>query len=260
VCVSRPRAGAGSYIELGEARIGPGRAVGAASSERLDARWDLAWTAPEPALHHLPAEWMYRASFPRTKLLTEAPGASFSGTVRAGDREIALDAWPGMVGHNWGAEHARRAIWIHGAGFSGHERTWLDLGIGRVGLGPLTTPWIANGAISIDGERHRLGGLGQIRGTHIEETPERCDFRLAGQGVALDGTVGAPRERFVGWIYAQPDGGERQTVNCSIADMRVTVHRPGTPPLTLALDAAAAYELQMGERYPPIPVQPFADG
>ena len=27
-------------------------------------------------------------------------------------REIEVDRWPGMVGHNWGAEHAERWTWI----------------------------------------------------------------------------------------------------------------------------------------------------
>jgi len=72
--------------------------------------------------------------------------------------------------------------------------------------------------------------------------------------------VEAEGSRFVGWIYAQPDGAERQTVNCSIADLRLTVARPHKPPLQLSSVGTAAYELQMRERYTAIPVQPFPDG
>src|SRR5579884_4274878 len=61
--VDDPRAGAGRYLELGEARIEPGRARGAA----LQASWDVSWSAVEEPLWHLPAGWMYSGSFPRTK-------------------------------------------------------------------------------------------------------------------------------------------------------------------------------------------------
>lgn len=258
--VADPGTGPDHYIHMGEARFEPGRVVGAARTDQLDASWELEFEGSEPPLRHLPSERMYRARVPRTKVLTPHPAVTFRGRVVAGDRVIEVDGWPGTIGHNWGAEHARRAIWIHGTNFSGHEDSWIDLAIGRVKLGPVTTPWIANGVLSLDRVRYRLGGLPRARATTIEETPERCHFRIAGEGITVDGTVGAPRERFVGWIYAQPSGEERQTVNCSIADMHLEVSREGTAPLTLEVGGGAAYELQMQERYPEIPVQPFPDG
>jgi hypothetical protein len=261
VQVAGPRAGPGRYIELGEAWLDGSSAAGQAPSEHLDAEWELTFSGSEEPLRHLPRDWMYRSRLPRTKVLSPHPAVLVRGAARAGSREIRLDGWPGTVGHNWGAEHARRAIWVHGANFHGHERAWIDLAIGRVGVGPLTTPWIANGALSLDGVRHRLGGLERVASTRVAETPERCELGLEGSaGMRVELTVGAPRERFVGWLYAQPDGSERQTVNCSIADMELTVARPGRPALPLELHGGAAYELQMSERYPPIPLQPFPDG
>ncbi|HYP49023.1 MAG TPA: hypothetical protein VEQ61_10335, partial [Thermoleophilaceae bacterium] len=70
----------------------------------------------------------------------------------------------------------------------------------------------------------------------------------------------AAPKRFVGWVYADPDGSEHHTVNCSIADMRLTVERDGRGPLELALSGGAAYELGMRERDHGMPLQPFADG
>jgi hypothetical protein len=72
--------------------------------------------------------------------------------------------------------------------------------------------------------------------------------------------VSAPRERFVGWIYADPDGSEHQTVNCSIADMRLIVERKGRPPMQLTVEGGAAYELGMRERNHGMEVQPYRDG
>jgi hypothetical protein len=207
---------------------------------------------------------MYNAPVPRTKLVTPYPAARFSGTVSFGDRTVALDGWPGMVGHNWGAQHAERWIWLHAASFDGRASdTWLDVGIGRIKLGPWTTPWIASGVISIAGERRRLGGIERARSTHVAERPDGARFTLPGPDFTISGDVSAPRERFVGWVYADPDGSEHNTLNCSIAQMKLTVARtgaPAAPPLELTTPHGAAYELGMRETDHGTPIQPFPDG
>jgi hypothetical protein len=254
-----PAAPPDGYIRIGDSSFAPGRAFGTAASAQLDASWDLEFEASEPPLWHLP-RWAYNAPLPRTKLLSPHPEAVFSGRIRAGERSIEVRGWPGTIGHNWGSEHAQRAIWIHGDNFKDQEAAWLDLSLGRVRLGPLTTPWIANGALSLNGPRHRLGGLGRLRSTAVDEAVEHCRFTVRGDGIAIGGTVGAARRDFVGWIYEQPKGGERRTINCSIADLRLEIHRRQHEPLRLEVAGGAAYELQMEERHPEIPVQPSSEG
>lgn len=260
VAVGAPAAAADAYIVLGDARFAPGTVVGRADSPQLDASWALEFDPRVEPLWHLPKPWMYTAPIPKTKALTPYPGTTFTGRLVVAGETIAVEGWPGAVGHNWGSEHAKRAIWLHGTNFSGHESSWLDVVVARIKQGPLITPWIANGVLSLDGRRHRLGGVGRLRRTSIEETPERCRFVLPGHGVRLEGETGSERENFISWIYTQPSGEERQTVNCSIADMELRVWRGEPQPLSLAVSGGAAYELQMDERYDPIPVQPFADG
>lgn len=252
-----PTGGGADWVRVGESRIGGDEAAGRAG----EALWELRFESSEPPLWHLPREWMYRSKLPRTKTLTPLPAARFEGRVSVDGREIAVDGWRGIVGHNWGAEHAERWIWMHGLGFDdAGEHTWLDVAIGRIKVGPLTTPWIGNGAISIDGARHPLGGPERIRRTEVRESPERCEFALPGSRLTVRGSVSAPRERFVGWVYADPDGSEHNTVNCSIADMSLSVSRPGEAPLSLELAGGAAYELGMREREHGMPIQPFPDG
>jgi hypothetical protein len=246
-----PAAGEGGrWIRIGEASIVDGAAVGEVEAGTA---WDLRFEAGEPPLFHLPRAWMYGARLPRTKLLSPAPAARFDGRLSVDGREIAVEGWRGMVGHNWGAQHAERWIWLHGLAPDG---AWLDAAIGKVRIGPLVTPWVGNGAISIDGRRHSLGGPG----VEAHEAPNRCEFLLRGRGVAVRGTVSAPSERFVGWVYADPDGSEHHTVNCSIADMRATVERKGRPSLELAVQDGAAYELGMRERDHGMAIQPYPDG
>ena len=74
------------------------------------------------------------------------------------------------------------------------------------------------------------------------------------------GSVTAPRKDFVGWVYADPEGPEHHTINCSIADMRLDVVLDNAPPRELAVKRGAAYELGMRERDHGMPIQPFTDG
>ena len=238
----------GEYIHAGTSRLGPGTAVGSADGYE----WELRFDSGEEAFRHLPRGWMYKAPVPKTKLLSPYPNARFDGWVAAGSERIDVTGWPGMVGHNWGSEHAERWIWMNGSGFD--EDAWLDVAIGRVKLGPLTTPWVANGMLSLGGERHRLNGV------TLTERPTGCEFILKGRDVKLEGTVGADRKDFVGWVYADPKGPDHNTVNCSIAEMRLTLSREGQAARELHTDHGAVYELGMREKDHGMPIQPFPDG
>ena len=212
--------------------------------------------APFP---YLPRRWMYAAPLPRTKAVCLLPAIRVAGRVRVRDRTATVDGWPGMVGHNWGAEHAERWVWLRAAGFPDRPGTWLDAIVGRVRVGGRTTPWIANGCLALDGVRHRLGGPGLIRATRVDARPDRCAVVLPGRGLTVRGVVDAPRARTVGWRYRDPAGSERHVAHCGIADLTLEVARPGAPPLRLALAGGAAYELGMRERDHGVPLQPYDD-
>jgi hypothetical protein len=246
-----PLARGDDWIAVGEATMRAGAAVGSIDG----ASWDLRVSGGEPPLYHLPRAWMYRTKLPRTKLLSPVPAARFDGSLEVDGRYLAVDGWRGVIGHNWGAQHAERWIWLHGLTDAGD---WLDAALGKVKLGPLTTPWIASGALSLGGRRHPLGGPG--RKLSVRELPDRCEFTLSGSGLQVRGMVSAPRKDFVGWVYADPDGSEHHTVNCSIADMHVDVVGSGALARELEIGGGAAYELGMRERDHGIPIQPFPDG
>jgi hypothetical protein len=165
------------------------------------------------------------------------------------------------VGNNWGAEHAERWIWLHGVGFEDEPTAWLDVALGRLKLAGRMTPWVANGAISIHGRRVRLGGLG-ARGLSVSESPRGCELRIPGAGaVSLSGRVSVPEETAAGWRYADPDGGEHDVVNCSIASLELQVEGVGDRgPLSLRSEHGGAYELGMRERDHGVAIAPFGDG
>jgi hypothetical protein len=254
ITVPEPRTD--EWIKIGDAGIGLGRADGSIG----DISWELEFTGAE-VMRHLAREWMYKSRLPKTKPVSLHPIARFDGTISVRGKEIRLSDWPGMVGHNWGTQHAERWIWLHGMGFDGaDDGTWLDVVLARIKVAGRTTPWVASGAISVDGNRFALGGPQRFRGTRVQETPERLEFVLPGRGIAVSGTVRAPRERFVGWIYADPDGSEHHTVNCSIADLDLWVSRGDERLIGLTSVGRNAYELGMRERDHGMVIQPYPDG
>jgi hypothetical protein len=257
----RLSAPADGWIAIGESRLGDGFAEG----ECGGARWSLEVQADEPELRHLPSGWMYRAPLPRTKLTSPAPSARLHGTFVLPDgRTLELDGWRGMVGHNWGAEHAERWIWLHGVGFEEDESAWLDVALGRIKVAGRMTPWVANGAVSIAGRRYRIGGLG-ARGLRVRESAEGCELSMPGpKGLRIDAQALVPKESgSAGWRYADPDGGEHEVANCSVAKVELEVRLPGAAGVTRGLMTAhgGAYELGMraGETHG-TPIAPFADG
>ncbi|HTR89894.1 MAG TPA: hypothetical protein VMG62_07265, partial [Solirubrobacteraceae bacterium] len=178
VTVAGPRApgGGDTWIEIGDGRLGPDGARGSCGG----ARWELGFEARAQELRHLPREWMYRRGLPRTKPTSPSPDVRFSGRIELADRPaLEVDGWRGMVGHNWGAEHAARWIWLHGIDFEGAEGAWLDVVLGRIRVAGRLTPWVANGALELDGRRIRLGGMLK-RGLGVREGVEGCELTLPG--------------------------------------------------------------------------------
>ncbi len=248
------------WIAVGDSELGPTRAEGSCGG----ARWSLRIDAREPALRHLPRNWMYRAPLPRTKLTSPAPAARFDGVLEFPDppaqqpsRTVDLRGWRGMLGHNWGAEHAERWIWLHGIGFREDPEAWLDVAIGRVLIAGRLTPWVANGVLSLEGRRHRLGGL-TARGLLVGASATHCRLSLPGAaGLTVQAHIDAPRSAIAGWRYADPDGGDHDVANCSIASLALVVNRPGLPARTLRTAHGAAYELGMREHDHGIPIASF---
>lgn len=253
--------GGPDYIRIADSSIGARQLSGSVAANGVEASWRLTFEDAREPLDHLPRERMYRSRLPRTKLRTPHPAALFSGELLVDGKRIAVEGWPGMVGHNWGTEHAERWIWLHAAGFDGEDSDdYLDVGAGRIRIGPLTTPWIANGKIALAEDELRLGGLGHVYGTEITEEGTSCEFVLPGRNVNVRGRVSAPSQRFVGWLYSDPEGGEHNVINCSIADLELKLERPGKRHARVKCTGRATFELGMRETDHGIPIQPYGDG
>jgi hypothetical protein len=243
--------------------LGAGGSEGAVDHERLRVRWQLAFHDPEPPMFHLPRPWMYRARLPRTKSTSATPHCSVTGSVTVDGVVVGAEGWPCTIGHNWGAEHAERWIWLHADGrrSAGADAddgpVWLDVVIGRVRLGPVTTPWIGNGALSVAGERYRLGGL-RPGSTRVVEGGRGATVTMRGRGITVESRAEIDLVGAVGWTYADPAGQTREVVNSSLARTTLQIERDGRPPLEVTAPVSA-FELGAPRRPFDVPLQPFPD-
>jgi hypothetical protein len=249
------------YIRVDGAGLEPERAIGSVKAAEIEADWHLLFEDEQEPFFHLPAAFLYRTPLPKTKFLSPYPNCRYEGWVSVAGNKIEISGWPGMIGHNWGAEHAERWVWVQGAGFEGGaEGDYFDFAVGRIKIGRWTTPWVGNAQLVLDGVAHRLGGLDRIRSTEVRETPTRCEFELSGKGIKVKGRVGSEPKNFVAWIYADPVGPEHNTLNCSISDLELMVEQKGSSPRTLIAAGTAAYEVGTRDTDHGIPVQPYPDG
>ncbi len=251
--ISGPRFDGGG-IEIGAARLGPAGAVGGARADGREAAWELRHDEGAGIVQHLPWRWLYRAPIPRTKTASLVSNARFSGSVELDGHLLKVEGWRGMVGHNWGTEHAERWIWLHAVDFEAAADAWLDCALGRVQVAGRTTPWIANGVLSLGGELIRLGGLGR-RTTRVSEEPTAAKVSVPSSIGTVELDVSSPPGQTVAWVYADPSGREHHSLHCSVAAMNARVGDR-----VLQTPHGGCYELGVRERDHGIAVQPFGDG
>jgi hypothetical protein len=242
----------GHGITVEEATQGPTGSTGAVDLPSLSATWDVTFSSAEEPLAHLHPSWLYAAPLPRTKSTSPLPDLRVDGTLEVDGSPVDLTGWTGMLGHNWGTEHAARWIWLRAAGLGEDGRGWLDAVLARVRVGPVLSPWTGFGTLSLDGTRHALGGLGDRRTTVVLH-PDGADVTLAGHGLRVAATAGVDLPRTVGWRYADPRGGEHEVVNCSVAAITLVL---GDRTLTAR---SGVLEVGGDERAFDVPLQPYAD-
>ena len=243
------------WIRVGESTMGPGSVAGSIDG----ASWSLEVSDSDLPLSHLPRRWMYRSPIPKTKPESPAPFARFSGRVECDGRNYELDGWPGMLGHNWGGEHAWTWVWLNGAAFAEDPEAWIDVVLGRVRVAGRLLPWVANGALRVNGLRHRIGGLPR-RGVVVDAEPGRATMKIPGAGGRLaEVELSAPRDSTVAWTYASPDGHQHDVLNCSIAGISVKFTDQNGSRHGLSSDHGGTYELGLADRQDWLPLEPYAD-
>ena len=155
------------WIAIGDgSRLGPDAGRG-----RIGAtRWSLRLHGEEPELRHLSATGC-------TGRRCHAPSrrARRRRRVRRHDRAAGSHPAGARLAGDGGSQLGRPSTPSAGSGCTGSasRRTpsaWLDVALGRVLVAGRLTPWVASGAISVDGRAHAPG---RPRGARAEGRGER---------------------------------------------------------------------------------------
>ncbi len=229
-------------VLVGASRLDEREAAGEASSSGHAVAWDLAFGGGEAPLLLLP-EAYYDRGFPKAKMMVLAPNAVFRGKITVDGATVVVDDWVGSVNHNWGARHTDQYAWGQVAGFDGAPGTFLEVGTGRVKVGPLWTPWITSLVFTDGGESFSLRGI--PRGVRARARYTLFDWTFEGKdrGAVLRGRISAPRDAFVALTYPNPPGGAKICLNSKIARAEVTIARPGAAERRLVSEGRAAFEI-----------------
>ncbi|MBT9557280.1 MAG: hypothetical protein IV100_14670 [Myxococcales bacterium] len=218
--------------------------------------WDLSWPVPELGLRHFPHASMYTGPLPKTKLLTPVQGTEMCGVVVIDGRRVAVSRAPGMQGHNWGARHAKRWVWVHASGFAEDPTAVFEGVSSKIQLAGIETPMLTMAHLARAGhETITVNGLTEMvraRST-LEDLTWRFRAHSGEQG--LEGHFSADPEQFVGLPYPNPDGPGAICLNSKIAsgEVRVLEHHGGVWRLgeTFTTTRLAALEIGYTGDVPP---------
>lgn len=238
--------GLGAHV--GDARLEPGRLVGAAASGGHTISWDLSFTGNARPLFALPLA-LYPARLPRAKTLVPLPMASFRGTLSVDGKPYPVLDWIGSQNHNWGSRHTDHYAWGQVAGFDDAPQTFLEVATARLKLGPVWTPFMTLLVLRHDGVEYALNGL--LRSLRARGRFSYFDwtFRSENAQVLVEGRITARRDAFVGLRYDNPPGGFKHCLNSKLASCVLTLTDKDRGTATIVeTNNRAAFEILTDDR------------
>lgn len=245
----------GAYVA--DARLEPGRLVGAAASGGHTIAWDLSFSGGGDPLLALPAR-LYATRLPRAKTLVPEPLAVFRGTIDVDGTAYPVFDWVGSQNHNWGSRHTDHYAWGQVAGFDDAPESFLEVATARLKLGPLWTPFMTLVVLRHGGEEIALNAL--LQSLRARGRFSCFEWTFASQDAAhrVEGRISARREAFVGLAYDNPPGGVKHCLNSKLAacELTVTDKRGGGAAAVrkLATRHRAAFEIVTDDRGHGVPI------
>ena len=237
--------------------------------------YDLTIASLEAPLVHFQKAWMYEGGFPKQKIVSPIPNARISGSVvvsrvdhtarppegrpgrvdhtarppegRPEGDTWTLDAWPGMVGHNWGAGNSESYAWGHCNAWDDEDDVVFEGFSARVRAGGVLLPTTTALCLRHHGTSYMLSGIAALASNHGAISARRWRFRGKGPRIAIEGEMWADTDDFVGLFYPNPDGTLCYCLNSKLARAEIKVRLEGRAPRTLRSERAA---LELATRDP----------
>lgn len=221
-------------MELAGCAFRLARADGHGRGEIVDGRgrcvWALTWDAPAGPLGaplglHRHA-WMVDGPLPRNKTLTPSPLLRMNGTLEIDGRQIAVQDWVGMQGHNWGPEHSLAVRWGHCAfpGADGRPHALVEAVSARLKAGPWGTPWFSAMVIRRGAQQWRFDHLIDLWRQRSEVGDLSWTLRMRGlDGEAMLSMLARPHE-VICLGYENPDGEMTYCLNSKLATVVLRVN------------------------------------
>jgi len=229
-------------VAIGDARLDGGSLCGSARTgdDRVD--WSLRYTPGQAPLLTFD-EGLYAAPIPKAKALVGSPNAVYEGHLEVNGARLEIDGWVGSQNHNWGEKHTDEYAWGQVAGFDEAPDAFLEVGSGRIKLGPILSPPLTVLVLRLDGEEHAFNTVRRGLAAHGRYDFFRFAFETGDRDLTIAGNIAAAADEFVGLPYRNPPGGVKTCLNSKIARCDLTIRRRGRPPRTLSSRNRAAFEI-----------------
>lgn len=205
----------GVLFSGGAGRLERDVAVGKAGS----IAWDLRLDDRGLRHNHVPM-WMRMAGLGRVY----APAAldlRIAGTVRVGDREFAVEAGPGVLGHLWGARSGTRTwAWAHCNAFDREDLVFEGISAYPKGVGPATSL-----VLYADGHAYTFSRTRDLFRTwsRFSKTGWSWVFEARRDGRVLTGRIELEPEAAATVHYARADGPDLYCTNSRFAHARIVL-------------------------------------
>ncbi|MBM4346437.1 MAG: hypothetical protein FJ100_23925 [Deltaproteobacteria bacterium] len=211
-------------------------------------RWDLTWAADAgnagAPLSLLPSRLLLRTGFPRSKLLTPCPAATFSGTFWWDDHCIRVDGWRGMQGHNWGREHAAEYAWGQCLFDDAPDGPVMAEAVtARLRVAGRLTPPISGLVVRQGGRQWRFDALVDLWRQEAQVGERDWTLRMRGPDGAAELRLDGGDAPFACLGYGNPDGTTRYCWNTKLARAELRVEPRNGRPFSCASAHGGALEL-----------------
>lgn len=227
-------------FHLGRAHLDTANAVGQAGP----LAWDLAFSDSGRRFDHVP-RLVRSLRVAKARYVAPFCDIRFHGTIRVGDREIAVRDAPGMIGHIDGTRSGHSWAWAHCNSFDGRPAAVFEGLSARILLAGRPSPPLSSFVLWLGERCYRFSSTWKIAAARSEIAEGRWTFATEAGGITLEGEACVPDPGQVALVtYTDTDGSLQWCRNTKRARLHLRLRDPtGGLDLELISSGAASFEL-----------------